>query len=89
MQALTAHYSADSTYAASVSGATTINVARAILQVTANNYVIPIGSVLPTYSATITGFVNGDTQGLCNDRRARAHQRCERVQRVRAISRLR
>lgn len=62
VQALKASYCGDTTYSASRSGGSIINVARAILQVAANNYTIPVGSVLPTYAATITGFVNGDTQ---------------------------
>jgi sugar lactone lactonase YvrE len=61
-QSITAHYGGDSTYAASVSSGAFVNVARAILQVIANSYTIAIGSPIPTYSATITGFVNGDTQ---------------------------
>jgi sugar lactone lactonase YvrE len=39
-----------------------IVVARSILQVAANSYAIVVGQPLPTYAATITGFVNGDTQ---------------------------
>ncbi len=62
VQTLTAHYSGDSTYAASISSGSAINVARAILQVSANSYMITVGSALPSYSATITGFINGDTQ---------------------------
>ena len=61
-QSITAHYSGDSTYAASVSSGAFVNIARAILQVTANSYTIAVGSPLPAYAATITGFVNGDTQ---------------------------
>jgi len=59
---LSAQYSGDSSFAGSTSGGTTINVARAILQVTANSYAINVGAALPAYAATITGFVNGDTQ---------------------------
>jgi hypothetical protein len=59
---ITASYSGDSSDAVSNSTSVTVNVARAILQVTANNYTITVGSTLPTYAATITGFVNGDTQ---------------------------
>ncbi|MGA7340986.1 MAG: Ig-like domain repeat protein [Terracidiphilus sp.] len=62
VQSLTAGYSGDSTYSASLSSGVGLNVARAILQVTANSYTISIGGALPAYAATITGFVNGDTQ---------------------------
>lgn len=59
---LTAQYEGDATFAASTSAGAAINVARAILQVTAASYTINVGAALPTYAATITGFVNGDTQ---------------------------
>jgi sugar lactone lactonase YvrE len=59
---VTASYGGDSTNATSNSNSAAINVGRGILQVTANNIVITFGQVLPAYSATITGFVNGDTQ---------------------------
>jgi pectin methylesterase-like acyl-CoA thioesterase/sugar lactone lactonase YvrE len=59
---LTAQYQGDATFAASASVGVTINVARAVLQVTATSYTINVGAALPTYAATITGFVNGDTQ---------------------------
>jgi sugar lactone lactonase YvrE len=59
---LTAQYGGDPSFAGSTSGGTTISVARAILQVTANSYTINVGAALPAYAATITGFVNGDTQ---------------------------
>ncbi len=62
VQTLTASYGGSSTYSAGTSSGITINVARAILEVTANSYSITIGAALPTYAATITGFVNGDTQ---------------------------
>jgi polygalacturonase/sugar lactone lactonase YvrE len=62
VQSLTASYSGDSTYSAGISAGAAINVARAILDVTANSYSIVIGSPLPTYTAAITGFVSGDTQ---------------------------
>ncbi len=37
-------------------------VARSVLQVAANSYTIVLGQPLPTYAASITGFVNGDSQ---------------------------
>lgn len=40
----------------------TLTVGKAALTVTPNNQSIVSGSALPTLSATITGFVNGDTQ---------------------------
>ena len=40
----------------------TLTVDKAILTVTPNNQSIASGSVVPSLSATITGFVNGDTQ---------------------------
>jgi hypothetical protein len=40
----------------------TLTVDKATLTVTPNNQSIVAGSVLPSLSATITGFINGDTQ---------------------------
>jgi hypothetical protein len=40
----------------------TLTVDKAALTVTPNNQSVVSGSVLPTFSATITGYVNGDTQ---------------------------
>jgi len=40
----------------------TLTVDKAILIVTPSNQSIVSGSVLPAFSATITGFINGDTQ---------------------------
>ncbi|MBB5343303.1 MBG domain-containing protein, partial [Tunturibacter empetritectus] len=40
----------------------TLTVTQAVLTVTASSYTIPYGTADPTYTATITGFVNGDTQ---------------------------
>jgi sugar lactone lactonase YvrE len=42
----------------------TLTVGLALLTVTPNNQSIVAGSALPTLSATITGFVNGDTQAV-------------------------
>lgn len=54
-------YSGDNTFASSDT-ASAIVVARSVLQVAANNITIVAGQPVPAYSATITGFVNGDTQ---------------------------
>jgi polygalacturonase/sugar lactone lactonase YvrE len=59
---LTASYSGDSNNATSTSSAISVQVARVILQVAANNVTVVAGQALPAYTATITGFVNGDTQ---------------------------
>ena len=59
---LTAQYGGDSSFSGSTSVGTTINVARAILQVAANSFTINVGGTVPAYTATITGFVNSDTQ---------------------------
>ena len=42
----------------------TLTVDRAVLTVTPNNQSIVSGTVLPSFSATITGFVNGDAQSV-------------------------
>ena len=55
-------YGGDNKFSAT-SQASAIVVARSILQVAANNFTIIAGSAVPTYTASITGFVNGDTQG--------------------------
>jgi hypothetical protein len=62
VQTLVASYGGDGTYSAGNSNGATIVIARAILQITANSYTIPLGSALPAYAATFTGFVNNDTQ---------------------------
>ncbi|WP_263418287.1 pectinesterase family protein [Terriglobus albidus] len=62
VQTLKAVYSGDASYATSTSGGATITIARAVLQVTANNVTVQVGAALPSYTATITGFVNSDTQ---------------------------
>ena len=62
VQSLTAGYSGDMSFSASTSSGATISVARAILQVAANSYTISVGASLPAFAATISGFVNGDTQ---------------------------
>jgi hypothetical protein len=40
----------------------TLSITQANLTVTANSYIIPYGIPDPAYTATITGFLNGDTQ---------------------------
>ncbi len=59
---LTASYGGDSGNATSTSSGTAITLARSILHVAANNITIIVGQSVPAYTATITGFVNGDTQ---------------------------
>ena len=58
---LTVIYSGDNTFAASNAN-NAIIVARSVLQVAANNITVVAGQPVPAYTATITGFVNGDTQ---------------------------
>jgi len=45
----------------SSSNTASVTVNKAVLTVTANDAIISTGSPLPAFSATITGFVNGDT----------------------------
>lgn len=59
---LTAQYGGDSAFAGSTSAAISVNIARAVLQVAAGSYTIAQGAALPAYAASISGFVNGDTQ---------------------------
>jgi hypothetical protein len=47
----------------------TLTVDKATLTVTPNNQSVVAGSVLPALSATIAGFVNGDTQTASPDPR--------------------
>jgi len=58
---LTVIYSGDNTFAAA-NAKSAILVARSVLQVAANNITVVVGQPVPTYTAAITGFVNGDTQ---------------------------
>ncbi len=51
----------DSTDYSTVSASTTIDVAKAHLTVTANNADMGHGDPVPTLTASISGFVNGDT----------------------------
>jgi sugar lactone lactonase YvrE len=61
-QSVLASYNGDSTFSAGNSTGVSINVARAVLAVTANSFTIPIGAAVPAYTYTVTGFGNGDTQ---------------------------
>ncbi len=60
---LSATYTGDTTFATKTL-TNGILVAKAVLQVTANNYTVTLGQSLPTFAATYTGFVNGDTQSV-------------------------
>ena len=55
-------YNGDNTFAP-VTVNSAMLVARSILQVAANSFTIVSGQTVPTYTASITGFVNGDTLG--------------------------
>ena len=55
-------YSGDNNFSPTSEGSAVV-VARSVLQVAANNASIVVGQPVPTYTASITGFVNGDTQG--------------------------
>ena len=64
---LTATWTPNSTNAVtykSASGTTTLVVNKAALTVTANPITIVYGQTLPAYTATITGYVNGDTASV-------------------------
>jgi sugar lactone lactonase YvrE len=61
-QALTAVYGGNSTYATSNSSSATIQVARGLLQVVANNANTTVGGTLPALTYTISGFIGADTQ---------------------------
>ena len=60
---LQASEAADSNYAAATKTAT-FSVAKAVLTVTAANQTIAFGGTVAPYTATITGFVNGDTASV-------------------------
>jgi hypothetical protein len=51
----------DTTDYNTVTVSVTVAVSKATLTVTANNLTLTAGSTIPTLTATITGFVNGDT----------------------------
>jgi hypothetical protein len=58
---ITAIYSGDSNYVASTGGPLTQVVNPAVLTVMANNATMTFGSTPPTFTASYSGFVNGDT----------------------------
>ena len=57
---VTATYSGDTTYAGSTSSSLGETV-KAILVVKANNATINVGAAIPTFTASYSGFANGDT----------------------------
>jgi hypothetical protein len=61
---ITAVYGGDANYNGSMSGNLTQTVTKAPLTVTAQNASRAYGAANPTFSATITGFVNGNTQSV-------------------------
>ncbi len=58
---VSAAYTSTNGYAAANSGPTNLNVAKAPLTVTANNANMNVGGPLPTFTASYSGFENGDT----------------------------
>jgi uncharacterized protein (DUF2141 family) len=61
---ITASQSGDNNYNAAQSVSQTLTVARATLTVTANDASRTYGAANPAFSATYSGFVNGDTQAV-------------------------
>ncbi|MGA3182198.1 MAG: Ig-like domain repeat protein, partial [Verrucomicrobiota bacterium] len=61
-ESLTATYSGDASYAASTSAVLSQTVTQAILTYVANPESWLVGTANPSFSGTVTGFVNGDTQ---------------------------
>jgi hypothetical protein len=59
--AVSVAYTSSNGYAAANAGPTNLNVAQAPLTVTANNTSMPLGGPLPTFTASYSGFENGDT----------------------------
>ena len=59
-----ANYGGDSKYAAVASGVLTETVNKAVLTVTADNFTRSYNTPNPTFTATITGFVNGETAAV-------------------------
>jgi hypothetical protein len=62
INSLTAVYHGDSNFLTSTSSALSFTAAQAALTVTANNAIRAFGAANPSFTYTITGFVNGDTQ---------------------------
>ena len=60
---ITAQYGGDTNYTTAVSNAVSQMVNKATLTVTANDASRSYGTANPAFTSTITGFVNGDTQG--------------------------
>jgi hypothetical protein len=60
---ITAVYGGDGNLVGSTSAATIVTVSKAALTVTANGALRAYGASDPTFDATITGFVNGETLG--------------------------
>ena len=58
---LTAVYSGDANFSGNASTVSSIDVAKALLSVTADNMNIVYGEGLPAFTATAVGLVNGDT----------------------------
>jgi hypothetical protein len=59
-----ANYGGDSKYAEAASSVLTQTVNKAVLTVTADNFTRPYNAPNPTLTATITGFVNGETAAV-------------------------
>ncbi len=59
-----ANYGGDSKYAAAVSSVLTETVNKAVLTVTADDFTRSYNTSNPTFTATITGFVNGETEAV-------------------------
>jgi MBG domain (YGX type)/Bacterial Ig-like domain (group 3)/FG-GAP-like repeat/FG-GAP repeat len=62
INSLTAVYSGDANFLTSTSSALSFTATPAVLTVTANNAIRAFGAANPSFTSTITGFVNGDTQ---------------------------
>ena len=63
---ITAVYSGDSNFSGSTSSTMTLTVNPASLTVTANNISQPVGTANPAFTASSSGFVNGDTVAVLN-----------------------
>ena len=58
---LSVTYDGDNNFAQTTSSSAMV-VSRSVLQVAANSFTIVVNQAVPTYTATISGFVSGDTQ---------------------------
>lgn len=63
-QVLTADFTGGGNYTSTAGATTSLVVNPAPLTVTANNESVLVGTTVPPYTATITGFVNGDTASV-------------------------